>query len=71
MASGLEGNGTLQFNGTFTSLTWTNPQYEYWYGFTVGAAGVPEPATWAMMLVGLGGLGATMRSRRKQTLAAA
>ena len=26
---------------------------------------VPEPATWAMMLVGFGGLGAAMRSRRR------
>jgi hypothetical protein len=33
-------------------------------------AAVPEPATWAMMLVGFGGLGAAMRARRK-TLAAA
>jgi hypothetical protein len=33
--------------------------------------GVPEPATWAMMLVGFGGLGAAMRARRKQALAAA
>jgi hypothetical protein len=30
---------------------------------TVSAA--PEPATWAMMLIGFGGLGATMRGRRK------
>ena len=30
-----------------------------------GAAGVPEPATWGMMLLGLGGLGAMMRSRRR------
>jgi hypothetical protein len=28
--------------------------------------GVPEPATWAMMLLGMGGIGALMRSRRKQ-----
>ena len=28
-------------------------------------ASVPEPATWAMMLVGFGGLGVAMRSRRK------
>jgi len=30
-------------------------------------SGVPEPGIWAMMLVGLGGLGAAMRARRKQT----
>ena len=35
---------------------------------TFTASTVPEPATWAMMLVGLGGLGAAARlSRRNQT----
>jgi hypothetical protein len=29
------------------------------------ASAVPEPATWALMLVGFGGLGAVMRSRRQ------
>jgi uncharacterized membrane protein YccC len=33
------------------------------------ATSVPEPATWAMMLVGLGGIGVTMRSRRKVNVA--
>lgn len=35
-----------------------------------GFAAVPEPATWATMILGLGGLGATLR-RRRQTLAVA
>ena len=32
-----------------------------------GPTGVPEPATWAMMLIGFGGMGAVMRSRRRVT----
>jgi len=30
-----------------------------------GAGGVPEPATWALMLLGFGGAGAAIRSRRR------
>jgi hypothetical protein len=62
--TGVEGNGVIRFNGLVSSISWTNPDYEFWYGFTVGAGGAPEPATWAMMLVGFGGLGATLRRRR-------
>jgi hypothetical protein len=32
------------------------------------APAVPEPGTWAMMLLGFGAMGAAMRSRRKQTV---
>jgi hypothetical protein len=38
----------------------------------VGAIpGVPEPATWAMMLLGMGGLGAALRQRRRPQMALA
>jgi hypothetical protein len=41
-------------------------------GFSAVFTGnVPEPSTWAMMLVGLGGIGAAMRMARRRTLAAA
>lgn len=35
-----------------------------------GLPGIPEPTTWAMMLVGFGGLGAAMRSRRRSAASA-
>jgi hypothetical protein len=62
---GLEGNGTIQFQGTFSSISWNNPQFENWYGFTVGTvSAVPEPSTWAMMILGFAGIG-FMAYRRK------
>jgi hypothetical protein len=33
---------------------------------TTPVRGVPEPATWAMMLLGFGGIGMAMRRGRKQ-----
>jgi hypothetical protein len=50
--------------------------YDYVFGAdqsTVTApapGGVPEPATWALMLVGIGGIGAAMRNRRQRLVAA-
>ena len=36
-----------------------------------GASAVPEPAGWALMILGVGGIGAALRSRRARTLQAA
>jgi hypothetical protein len=49
------------FNGT--DPTYTN------YAFQV--VGVPEPAAWALMLVGFGAMGLCLRARRRTIAAAA
>ena len=42
------------------------------FSVTQGAiGGVPEPATWAMLLLGFGGIGAMLRLSRRQDVAAA
>jgi PEP-CTERM motif len=63
---GVEGNGTIMFNGTYNSISWTNPVLENWYGFTVGTfeptnSQVPEPASLALFASGLGSLGLLRR----------
>ena len=73
-----EAVGILVIPGTITSLTITDSVSEYWHGLTVGiggiaitgGGGIPEPATWALMLAGMGGVGAALRARRKAALAA-
>jgi hypothetical protein len=52
---------TLSFNGRSTS---DNTAYIDAVGLV---APVPEPATWAMMLLGFGAIGAAMRRRKIQT----
>ncbi|MBR0693455.1 PEP-CTERM sorting domain-containing protein [Bradyrhizobium lablabi] len=61
---GVEGNGVIQFIGSFTDISWTNPTAENWYGFTVGVAAVPEASTWGMMLLGFAGVGFLAYRRR-------
>lgn len=66
VVSGAEGNGTVEFIGTYSALTWTNPAYEGWYGFTVGAAGVvPEPQSHALMMLGLAAVAWSAYKRRE------
>lgn len=76
---GYEGAGTIKFNGTYNTFSWTVPDPEYWHGFTFGirtterleptppVAAVPEPETYAMLMAGLGVLGAVARRRKRKT----
>jgi hypothetical protein len=55
--SGLEGNGSIQFLGTYSSISWTNPQFEDYYGFNVGVLDVvPEPSSLLLAIVSLVGV---------------
>jgi hypothetical protein len=60
VVSGAEGNGLVQFIGSYDSITFTTPQFENYYAFTVGydatltpAPAVPEPATLSLFGLGL------------------
>lgn len=67
--TGIEGVG----DGAFYTPTANQPGYIAGKSITylfVSDSAVPEPATWAMMLLGFGGIGVAMRGRRRrQTLA--
>jgi hypothetical protein len=67
---GTEFSGTVQFVGTFSSISFTTNPGENWHAFTVGAAApasvTPEPATMAMMATGLVAMaGAGIRRRKR------
>jgi hypothetical protein len=52
--TGTEGDGIIEFVGSFTSISWTTTGTEDFNGITAGvadASGVPEPATWSGLLI--------------------
>jgi hypothetical protein len=63
---GQEGNGVIELIGTYSTIDFTTPGYENWYGFTVGEDTVlndppsdpptvtPEPGTLSLFCLGLG-----------------
>jgi len=57
---------TNQYGGNVGEVSGANT------GFTaVYTSGVPEPAAWAMLLVGVGGIGAAMRRKNSAAMLAA
>ena len=55
----------IDFGSTPTKLSVNLQGISNAYIFS-SAPGVPEPATWAMMLLGFGGIGMAMRRRRSK-----
>lgn len=58
-----EVHGVIRLIGTYDTIAFTHTS-ENWHGFTVGI--VPEPETHALLLVGLGVVGAAVARRRRK-----
>lgn len=68
---GNEIHGILRFDGPITSLSFTDTNDEFWHGIQVGLTAVPEPSTWAMLILGFGLVGGAMRRQTKVRFALA
>ena len=76
------GTFTLNFSSAKTTVSLSDLYVRYqsvyggdeWGGSAVGEVvtsnAVPEPATWAMMIVGFGAIGSTLRSARRRAVLA-
>ncbi len=58
-------DGAFTNFGTYSNIIFGSGQAATLRISLAPTAAVPEPATWAMMLIGFGGIGAAMRRRRR------
>jgi len=77
-AGGISPNGTAFYRidaGAGIHTLTLNPPFQATSNLLVfgtgPGGGVPEPATWAMLILGMGGVGAALRGRRRQAAALA
>jgi hypothetical protein len=64
------GASSYECQGSFGCLYPTGGVTRYLVSGFASAGAVPEPATWAMMLIGFGGLGLALRTARRRALPA-
>jgi hypothetical protein len=67
-ASSSNGRFIFDFSAPVTSVTFSSTTNSFEVA-SVAGIGVPESAAWALMLVGIGGVGGALRSRRDAAIA--
>jgi hypothetical protein len=65
-----DGRFVFDFSAPVTSATFTSTSNAFEVASVASIAAVPEPASWALMLMGFGTAGAALRSSRRQRVIA-
>lgn len=68
-ADNTNGRFTFTFSAPVDSITFSSGANAFEVADVAGVAGVPEPATWALMLIGAGLLGGVARGSRGRAIA--
>ena len=65
-AAETNGRFIIDFSAPVTSATFSSESNAFEVASVAGIAAVPEPASWALMIIGFGAAGATLRGSRRQ-----